>query len=246
MRATRIRAGSSPALTACRTPGSGPISSRRRRSIRSGAWRISSPRSATFPSQSSCGSINGDKHFFDAIADALSPALLNGHNAGFIRSTAHLAVIVVNGDAEDDGAGLPENGPYLTSLAKVLTDVQRAKPDPRMASVSYINSGAGTLENGQRIGQLVAETRGVRDRHHGSGGCLAGVIARSLPRHGRERVSSQCGDRVDLSDRGRGGWGCDERLDFRSVHERDPLHRRQSARGGSDRDGELRRGLPLS
>ncbi len=110
------------------------------------------------PAASSCGPINGGEHFFDAIADALSFPLLSGHNAGFIRNGAFLSVIVVSGGDEDDGAG---SGPYLTSLAQAVTDVQSVKGDPKMASVSYINSGAGTFNTSQRIGQLVADTGGV-------------------------------------------------------------------------------------
>ena len=48
-----------------------------------------------------------------------------------------------------------------TSLAEVLTLVQGLKTDPAMVSVSYINSDAGTLNVGQKIGQLVQDTGGI-------------------------------------------------------------------------------------
>jgi hypothetical protein len=109
-----------------------------------------------------CEGLNGDEHFFDSIADAFSPDLLSGHNSGFIRDGAYLAIVLVNGDAEDDANGGGRlKGPYLTSLSEVLTLVQSLKTDPNMVSVSYINSDAGTLNVGQRIGQLVEDTGGI-------------------------------------------------------------------------------------
>ncbi len=111
-----------------------------------------------------CAELNGDEHFFDSIADALSPGLLGGHNAGFIRDGAYLAIILVNGDAEDDANGDAFGGtvgPYLTSLAQVTAVVQGLKPDADMVSVSYVNSGAGTFNLAQEIGQLVQATGGV-------------------------------------------------------------------------------------
>ncbi len=108
-----------------------------------------------------CEALNGDEHFFDSIADALSPALLSGHNAGFIRDGAYLALILVNGDAEDDANDGGMGGHYLTSLAQVTTLLQGLKPDPTMVSVSYINSGAGGLSGAQKIGQLVESTGGI-------------------------------------------------------------------------------------
>jgi hypothetical protein len=105
--------------------------------------------------------VNGDEHFFDSIADAFSPALLSGHNSGFIRPEAYLAIVVVNGDAEDDANGAGAPGPYLTSLAEVTALVQGLKPDPSMVSVSYVNYGAGTFNNAQTIGQLVQATGGL-------------------------------------------------------------------------------------
>jgi hypothetical protein len=108
-----------------------------------------------------CEGLNGDEHFFDSIAAAFSPALLGGHNSGFIRAGAYLAVVLVNGDAEDDAYGAGAGGPYLTSLSQVTALVQGLKPDPTMVSVSYINSGGGTLEAGQSIGQLVQATGGI-------------------------------------------------------------------------------------
>ena len=113
------------------------------------------------PQLAYCEDINGDEHFFDTIADAFSPTLLSGHNAGFIRPEAYLAIVVVNGDDEDDGNGKGASGPYLTNLAEVTALVQGLKPDPSMVSVSYVNYGAGTFNNAQKIGQLVQATGGL-------------------------------------------------------------------------------------
>ncbi len=54
------------------------------------------------PQVGACEQVIEDEHFFDALAAIFSPALLNGHNAGFMRSGADLAIVVVNHDTEDD------------------------------------------------------------------------------------------------------------------------------------------------
>ncbi len=102
-----------------------------------------------------CTPLNGDEHFFDSIADAFSTDNLSGHNAGFLRPGADLAIVLVNGDDEDDANDQGISGPYLTSLAQVTALVQSLKPDAGMASVSYMNGGAGATIAPSNIGQLV-------------------------------------------------------------------------------------------
>jgi len=108
-----------------------------------------------------CEKLNGDEHFFDSIADAFSPELLAGHNSGFLRPGAYLAIVVVNGDSEDDGAGngVDAGNPYVTSLEQVTTLVESLKADPSMVSFSYINYNGGS--SGGKVGQLVQATGGV-------------------------------------------------------------------------------------
>ncbi len=115
------------------------------------------------PQANFCSALNGDEHLFDSVADAFSTDNLAGHNAGFMRPEADLAIVVVNGDSEDDAAnesGAPE-GSYRTSLAQVTALVQRLKPDAGMATVSYINMGAGALRYSQNVGKLVQATNGT-------------------------------------------------------------------------------------
>ena len=128
-----------------------------------------------------CEGLNGDEHFFDSIADAFATANLTGHNAGFIRPEADLAVVLVNGDAEDDanggGAG---GGPYLTSLNQVTALVEGLKPDAGMASVSYINSGAGAFPGCAEHRQARASDERNGDRLQPGGGRLAERAGRPL------------------------------------------------------------------
>jgi hypothetical protein len=112
-----------------------------------------------FP-QGICDRINGDEHFFDTIADAFSAEQLEGHNAGFLRDNADLAIVVINGDAEDDGFGLGGGGPYLTSLKQVTALLSKVKPTSK-ASVFYVASGERVLQASQKMGQLVTATQGL-------------------------------------------------------------------------------------
>jgi hypothetical protein len=43
-----------------------------------------------------------DEQFFQALADTFDPSLLAGHNSGFMRDDAYLAIVMINGDGEDD------------------------------------------------------------------------------------------------------------------------------------------------
>jgi hypothetical protein len=112
------------------------------------------------PGQETCYPLNGDEHFFDAIADAFSPELLSTHNAGFLRPDAYLAVVMVNWDPlEDDGFGWDNE----TTLGEATAIVHSLKIDPSLASVSYIFSTCGgpCANEGVNIGRLVENTGGV-------------------------------------------------------------------------------------
>ncbi len=114
------------------------------------------------PGSGLCEPLNGDEHLFDAIADAFSTDNLAGHNASLLlRPEADLAIVVVNGDNEDDQGfkGDPPYNPlYLTSLKQVTSLVESLKPDAGMASVSYIYGEVGV--DAGNIGKLVQATNG--------------------------------------------------------------------------------------
>jgi len=119
-----------------------------------------------------CAHLNGDEHFFDSIAAVLSPALLSGHNAGFFRPEAFLALILVNGDDEDDAYDAPKGlGPYVVSLARATSLVRGFKPDSSLVTVNYLNEGVDSLGDvPQSIGKLVAATNGIEiDTNQASG-----------------------------------------------------------------------------
>ncbi len=119
-----------------------------------------------------CAPLNGDEHFFDSIAAALSPTLQSGHNAGFFRPEAFLALILVNGDDEDDAYDATKGlGPYLVNLAAAKTLVRNFKPDPSLVTVNYLNEGVDNLGNvPQNIGKLVQASNGVEiDTNQASG-----------------------------------------------------------------------------
>ncbi len=114
------------------------------------------------PQLNACTAVNGDEHFFDSIAAAFSSSLRNGHNAGFLRPEAYLAIAVVNGDDEDDANDAAKGlGPYLYSEPQINLLLQSLKPDRSMASVSYINAGVDSLTEGYLIRKLATDTGGV-------------------------------------------------------------------------------------
>jgi hypothetical protein len=110
-----------------------------------------------------CADLNGDEHFFDSVADVFAPNLLSGHNAGFLRPEAFLAIIIVNGDDEDDAYDAKfGEGPYVVGLSEVEALVKALKPDPSLVTVNYLNQGVDSLGNvPQNIGALVQTTNGV-------------------------------------------------------------------------------------
>jgi hypothetical protein len=112
------------------------------------------------PQLGACARIDGPDHFFDAIAEAFSPAALAGHNAGFIRQGAFLEVVVVNGNFDDDGISHGTGGPYQTTLAQVTSLVQGLQPDPTRVSVSLVDWAPGAT-GGRLIDELVQATGGV-------------------------------------------------------------------------------------
>ncbi len=121
------------------------------------------------PDPAQCEKAIGDEHLFDTIADAFAATLLGGHNSGFIRSDAYLAVLMANGDDEDDAANTFSEGAsnYLTSLAQATSIIENLKPDPSQVSFSYIYVGNGsgaTQDLPPMVGQLVRVDGGPRDQ----------------------------------------------------------------------------------
>ena len=95
----------------------------------------------------------GDEQFFEAIRETFDPSLLAGHNAGFLRDDAYLAIVVINGDGEDDRS-------TLTTQATVDL-VRGLKSDPGLVSVSYIDDGLTALSMAYHMLTLVQSTGGV-------------------------------------------------------------------------------------
>ncbi len=84
------------------------------------------------PPNPSCDQ-GGDEHFFDAIADAFSPDLLGGHNAGFLRPDAHLVVVLLNADGEDDSF----EGSGINSADQLVAQLQALKSDPSLVRAFF-------------------------------------------------------------------------------------------------------------
>jgi hypothetical protein len=102
-----------------------------------------------------CTSAPQDEQIFEAMYQALQPALLAGHNAGFLRDNAFLAVLAIDGDAEDDLS--PQS---LQAYYDALVGV---KGDPALVSFNYVNQGLSQFGGGPtaRVSQLVSLTNGV-------------------------------------------------------------------------------------
>jgi hypothetical protein len=119
----------------------------------------------TDPDPAHCEKLTGDEHLFDTIADAFSPTLLSGHNSGFIRSDAYLAVLMANGDNEDDAASTFSAAPsdYLTTLPQAISIIENLKPDPSQVSFSYIyvDQNGGVQLAPPKVGGLVQATGGL-------------------------------------------------------------------------------------
>ena len=93
---------------------------------------------------------------------ALQPSLLAGHNAGFLRDNAYLAVLLINGDVgfEDDLS--PQ------SVQAYYDFFESVKGDPALFSFSYVDEGTngfggfgGGGSSTPRLNQLVSLTGGL-------------------------------------------------------------------------------------
>jgi hypothetical protein len=96
-----------------------------------------------------------ENQFLEATYEALSPALLAGHNQPFYRQDAALAVIVVAGSSEDDKSGLQSTTFYYDAFLG-LKGVAHAD----QFTFSRVNQGAG-IGSSQRLSQMVQLTGGV-------------------------------------------------------------------------------------
>ncbi|MHB8419636.1 MAG: choice-of-anchor D domain-containing protein [Myxococcales bacterium] len=104
-----------------------------------------------------CTSAPQDEQILEAMYQALQPSLLAGHNAGFLRDDAFLAVLAIDGDSEDDLS--PQ------SLQAYYDALVTVKGDPALVSFNYVNQGLSQIQ-GQggplpRVTQLVNLTNGV-------------------------------------------------------------------------------------
>jgi len=116
-----------------------------------------------------CEAQIGDEHLFDTIADTFSPDLLSGHNSGFIRSDAYLAILMANGDDEDDANTL--SAKYLTTLPEATSIIENLKPAPSQVSFSYVYAGdssGGAQQLPPMVGGLVQATGGLAINANGA------------------------------------------------------------------------------
>jgi hypothetical protein len=102
-----------------------------------------------------CQTAPQDEQMFEAPYLALQPSLLAGHNAGFLRDNAYLAILAVDGDAEDDLS--PQ------SVQSYYDFYESVKGDPTLFSFSYINEGLSQITGGPvpRVTTMVQLTGGV-------------------------------------------------------------------------------------
>ena len=97
-----------------------------------------------------------DEQLVDAAYLALQPGLLAGHNAGFLRDTAYLAILVVDGD---DGF---EDDLSPQSVQADYTFFESLKTSPTQLSFSFVDEGTGVGGGPTpRLTQLVQTTGGL-------------------------------------------------------------------------------------
>jgi hypothetical protein len=101
-----------------------------------------------------CNGFASDEQFFEATYEALSPSLLGGYNQAFYRPEAFLAVIVVNGDSEDDFSDAHGLNFYYNAFIGL-----KGAANARKFSLSYVNNYGGI--GNQRIAQMVQLTGGI-------------------------------------------------------------------------------------
>lgn len=106
----------------------------------------------------SIGAQGGNEECFQPVLDALTPPLVTGSNAGFLRNDAQLAVVCVT----DDSDYSPQP---VTFYQSALLNLKGGRPTE--LSISAIagytqNCSATTLENGRYL-QMTGATGGVRE-----------------------------------------------------------------------------------
>jgi hypothetical protein len=102
-----------------------------------------------------CSSAPQDEQLIEAPYLALQPALLAGHNAGFLRDNAYLAIVVVDGD---DGF---EDDLSPQSVQAYYDFFSSLKGDPSLFSFSFVDEGTGMGGPVPRLSQLVQLTGGL-------------------------------------------------------------------------------------
>jgi hypothetical protein len=102
-----------------------------------------------------CSSAPQDEQIFEGPYLALQPSLLAGHNAGFLRPNAYLAILAIDGDSEDDLSP--------SSVQSYYDFFESVKGDPTLFSFSYVNQGLSQIPGNQqsRVSTLVTLTGGV-------------------------------------------------------------------------------------
>jgi hypothetical protein len=100
-----------------------------------------------------CGPGSTDEQFLEAAKMAFEPAQ-SSYNAGFLRDDAFFALIIVNGDAEDDYS--PDSKEHYKAFFQGL------KADPTLFAFNYILSDPGALVAPYPdLTNLVKDTNGV-------------------------------------------------------------------------------------
>jgi len=104
---------------------------------------------------SNCNGFAGENQFLEATYEALSPALLAGHNQPFYRQDAALAVIVVAGSGEDDKSDQQPTTFYYDAFLEL-----KGLAHADQFTFSRVNKFAG-IGSSQRLSQMVQLTGGV-------------------------------------------------------------------------------------
>lgn len=132
---------------------------------------------AAFTAATSAGACSGEAAF-GATLNALSPARLNGVNAGFLRPTASLAVVAISDEAEQTeggGGGLFGCDPPISSagclpVVDFVRDLNAVKGNPGMVSFSgmvgppnggLFGGGCSEVDPAPRYNEAIARTGGV-------------------------------------------------------------------------------------
>ena len=179
-----------------------------------------------------------DEQLLASLFEALQPSNLAGHNGGFLRPGAHLAIIAIDGDAEDDDS--PQSLGYYFSFLENL------KTDPSLLTFSYVNQGLSAARQPDLPAALAARDLDWRGRGRHLDQCLAADVERGVG--GRHRLPLRAQEHAPPGDDQRqpqrrslsaAGFTRSDAVDLRPHHQRD----RVRSLGGASTQRDHRRDL---